>query len=420
VRVLIVGSGAREHALAWKLSHAEGVEELYAAPGNPGMAALAHCVPIAADATVELAEFAASLHMDFTVVGPELPLCLGIADEFARHGLAMLGPTRAAAEIEGSKVFAKDLCQRHGIPTAQAVVARNLDEAVAGAKRFGLPVVFKADGLAAGKGVVVCRSRDQVEEALVRFFEERAFGSAGERVLVEECLEGSEVSFMVLTDGTTVLPLASARDYKRLGDGDTGPNTGGMGAISPASLPQGPGTAILRDIVYPTVSALAQEGRPFRGVLYAGVMVTADGPKLLEYNCRLGDPETQVVIPRLDDDLLPLLQAAVRGDLGNLRAGWRHEAVACVVLVAAGYPDSPRRGDAIGGLAEALSLPGTLVFQAGTTMEEGRLVTAGGRVLSVLGRGASVAEASTTAYQAVSHISFEGMQCRHDIGKEPS
>jgi phosphoribosylamine--glycine ligase len=420
VRVLIVGNGAREHALAWKLSRAEGVEELYAAPGNPGMAALAHCVPIAADATVELAEFAASLHMDFTVVGPELPLCLGIADEFARRGLALLGPTRAAAEVEGSKVFAKDLCLRHGIPTAQAVVVRNLDEAVAAAKRFGLPVVFKADGLAAGKGVAVCRSRDQVDEALVRFFEERVFGAAGERVLVEECLEGSEVSFMVLTDGATILPLASARDYKRLGDGDAGPNTGGMGAISPMSLPQGLGTAILRDIVYPTVSALAQEGRVFQGVLYAGVMVTADGPKLLEYNCRLGDPETQVVIPRLDDDLLPLLQAAARGDLGSLRAGWRHEAVACVVLAAAGYPDAPRRGDAISGLREALALPGTLVFQAGTTMDEGRLVTAGGRVLSVLGRGASITEAAATAYEAVSQIHFEGMQYRSDIGKDVS
>lgn len=418
MRVLIVGSGAREHALAWKLARAEGVEELYAAPGNPGMAALAHCVPIGADATVELAEFAASLHMDFTVVGPELPLCLGIADEFARHGLSLLGPSRAAAEVEGSKVYAKELCQRHGIPTARAVVARNRDEMAAAARSFGLPVVFKADGLAAGKGVLVCRTRDQVDEALVRFFEERAFGSAGERVLVEECLEGQEVSFMVLTDGSTVLPLASARDYKRLGDGDQGPNTGGMGSVSPAPLPQGLGATILKDIVYPAVNGLAEEGRLFRGVLYAGVMATAEGPKLLEFNCRLGDPETQVVIPRLDGDLLPLLQAAARGELGSLRAGWRHEAMACVVLAAGGYPDSPRRGDVITGLGEALNLEGALVFQAGTALEEGRLVVAGGRVLSVLGRGPSIGEALATAYQAVSCVHFEGMQCRTDIGRD--
>jgi len=420
VRVLIVGSGAREHALAWKLARAEGVEELYAAPGNPGIAALAHCVPIGADATVELAEFAASLRMDFTVVGPELPLCLGIADEFARRGLPLLGPSRAAAEIEGSKVLAKELCLRYGIPTARAVVARNRDEMAAAARKFGLPVVLKADGLAAGKGVLVCRTPQQLDEALVRFGEEHAFGAAGERVLVEECLEGQEVSFMVLTDGSTVLPLASARDYKRLEDGDRGPNTGGMGAVSPAPLPQGLAAAILKDIVYPAVNGLAQEGRPFRGVLYAGVMATAEGPKLLEFNCRLGDPETQVVIPRLDGDLLPLLQAAARGELGTLRAGWRHEALACVVLAAAGYPDAPRRGNLVSGLGDALNLDGTLVFQAGTGLEEGRLVTSGGRVLSVIGRGPSIAEAVATAYQAVSLIHFEGMQYRTDIGKDLS
>ncbi|HPC84414.1 MAG TPA: phosphoribosylamine--glycine ligase [Thermoanaerobaculaceae bacterium] len=420
MRVLIVGSGAREHALAWKLARAEGVEELYAAPGNPGIAALAHCVPIGADATVELAEFAASLRMDFTVVGPELPLCLGIADEFARRGLPLLGPSRAAAEIEGSKVLAKELCLRYGIPTARAVVARNRDEMAAAARKFGLPVVLKADGLAAGKGVLVCRTPQQLDEALVRFGEEHAFGAAGERVLVEECLEGQEVSFMVLTDGSTVLPLASARDYKRLEDGDRGPNTGGMGAVSPAPLPQGLAAAILKDIVYPAVNGLAQEGRPFRGVLYAGVMATAEGPKLLEFNCRLGDPETQVVIPRLDGDLLPLLQAAARGELGTLRAGWRHEALACVVLAAAGYPDAPRRGNLVSGLGDALNLDGTLVFQAGTGLEEGRLVTSGGRVLSVIGRGPSIAEAVATAYQAVSLIHFEGMQYRTDIGKDLS
>jgi phosphoribosylamine---glycine ligase len=417
MRVLIVGSGAREHALTWKLSRAEGVEELFAAPGNPGMAALAHCVPIGADNIVELADFAASLKMDFTVVGPELPLVLGVADEFARRGLPLLGPTRAAAEIEGSKAFAKELCLRHGIPTAESRLVRNRDEAVAAVRELGIPIVFKADGLAAGKGVSVCHDRAEVDAAIVKFFEERAFGSAGERVLVEECLIGTEVSFMVLTDGATVLPLAAARDYKRLNDGDLGPNTGGMGSVSPATLPQGLGAAILKDIVYPAVSGLASEGRVFRGVLYAGVMMTAEGPKLLEFNCRLGDPEAQVILPRLDGDLLPLLQATARGELQSQRLAWRHEAVVCVAMAAQGYPDAPQRGDLISGIAEALAMPGVLVFHAGTTVEDGRLLTSGGRVLSVVGRGGSLEDAVVTTYGAVAKIQFNGMQYRTDIGR---
>ena len=254
MRVLVVGGGGREHALAWKLSRDEGVDELYVAPGNPGVSAIATCVPIAADATVELAEFATSLRIDVTVVGPELPLVLGIGDEFARRGLFLVGPTRAAAELEGSKVFTKEFCLRHGIPTGGALVARDRDQAAAAVKKLGVPVVFKADGLAAGKGVQVCRTRDEADAAIVRYFEDRAFGAAGDRVLVEECLEGEEVSFMVLSDGTAVLPLASARDYKRLGDGDQGPNTGGMGAVSPVSLESGLAATILRTIVHPTIS----------------------------------------------------------------------------------------------------------------------------------------------------------------------
>jgi phosphoribosylamine---glycine ligase len=415
--VLVVGGGAREHALAWKLSRAVGVEELYAAPGNPGLAGIASCVPIASDATVELAEFASSLRIDLTVVGPELPLVLGIADEFARRGLLVVGPSRAAAELEGSKVFTKEFCVRHGIPTAKARVVRNRDEAAAAVKELKVPVVFKADGLAAGKGVQVCRRKDDVEAALARYFEERAFGSAGEQVLVEECLEGEEISFMVLTDGTSVLPLASARDYKRLGDGDEGPNTGGMGSVSPAPMESGLAANILRTIVHPTVTGLAAEGRPYRGVLYAGVMVTKEGPQLLEYNCRFGDPETQVVIPRLDDDLLPLLRAAALGELGALRANWKREAAVCVVLAADGYPGAPRRGDAITGVGEALAQPGVLLFHAGTALQDGRLLTAGGRVLSVVGRGVTLDEAARTAYSAVAHVQFDGMQYRRDIGK---
>ena len=415
--MLVVGSGGREHALAWKLSRAEGVEELYVAPGNAGVSAIANCVPITADATVELAEFAASLRIDVTVVGPELPLVLGIADEFARRGLLVVGPTRAAAELEGSKVFTKEFCLRHNIPTARALVVRDRDQAAAAVKKLGVPVVFKADGLAAGKGVQVCRTRDDANAAIVRYFEDRAFGAAGERVLVEECLDGEEVSFMVLSDGIGVLPLASARDYKRLADGDQGPNTGGMGAVSPVPLESGLAATILRTIVHPTINGLAAEGRAYRGVLYAGVMVTRDGPKLLEYNCRFGDPETQAVIPRLEGDLLPLLRATASGDLGSQRAAWKREVAVCVVLAAGGYPGTPLRGEPITGLGDALAQPGVLAFHAGTAIQEGALVTAGGRVVSIVGRGATVAEAAGVAYDAVEKVRFNGMQYRRDIGR---
>lgn len=416
MRVLIVGGGAREHALAWKLSRSPAAEELYAAPGNPGIAALASCVPIRPDAVVELAEFAQSLKIELTVVGPELPLVLGIADEFARRGLALCGPSRAAAEVEGSKVFTKELCQRYGIPTAEGRAVHDRDGAATAIREMGLPVVLKADGLAAGKGVILCRTRDDVDSALVRFFEERAFGAAAERVLVERCLEGEEVSFMALTDGTTIVPLASARDYKRVADGDQGPNTGGMGSVSPSPVPTALAGAILQDIIRPALAGLANEGREYHGVLYAGVMVTSDGPKLLEFNCRLGDPETQVIMPRLDDDALPLLYGAATGELAGLRAQWRHEAAVCVVCAAAGYPESVRRGDVISGIADALAVPGVVVFQAGTALEDGRLVTAGGRVLSVVGRGTTVPAARAQAYAAVQRIRFEGMHFRRDIG----
>jgi phosphoribosylamine--glycine ligase len=417
LRVLVVGSGAREHVLAWKLARDAEVEEVYAAPGNPGISGVANCVPIAADATVELAEFAASLKIDLTVVGPELPLVMGLADEFERRRLLAVGPSRAAAELEGSKVFTKEFCLRHGIPTAEARVVHDRAEAAAAVKALGLPIVFKADGLAAGKGVVVCHSKADVDAAMVRFFDERAFGAAADRVLVEECLEGEEATFMVLADGSTVLPLASARDYKRLEDGDRGPNTGGMGAVSPASTSSELAHEVLRSVVIPTVDGLAAEGRPYRGVLYAGLMLTADGPKLLEFNCRLGDPEAQAVLPRLEDDIVPLLRATARGELAGMRTSWRHEATVCVCLAAHGYPAGPRRGDVITGVADALALPGVLVFQAGTAVREGRLVTAGGRVISVVGRGATLEQAAQTAYEAADRIHFDGMQMRRDIGK---
>lgn len=416
MKILVVGSGAREHALAWKLKTSPQVEELYAAPGNPGIAQVARCVPIRADAIVELADFAEHLKIDLTVVGPELPLVLGIRDEFERRGLWLFGPHRRAAEVEGSKAFTKQLCQKYGIPTAPGSVASDREQALAAARRLGFPVVLKADGLAAGKGVLICRSEGELEEAVHRFFEKGEFGAAGERVVVEACLRGEELSFLVITDGKSVWPLPAARDYKRLLDGDQGPNTGGMGAFSPAPLPREVASAILSQVIYPALSALAQEGRWYQGVLYAGLMLTEEGPKLLEFNCRFGDPETQVILPRLSGDLVPLLVAATRGEVGSQPVTVERQAAACVVLASRGYPQAPQTGDPIFGV-EAAEGQGALVFHAGTAFADGQLVTAGGRVLSVVGLGATLREAVDRAYGAAAQVRFEGMQVRRDIGK---
>jgi len=415
MRILVVGSGAREHAIVHALRRSPGVSDIYAAPGNPGIAQAADILPIEADDLPSLAEAASDLRVDLTVVGPELPLAMGIGDEFAHRGLRMLGPTRAAAELESSKVFAKELCQRHGIPTAEAVCARSRDEAAAAAGRFGLPVVFKADGLAAGKGVRIVTSSDELEQTLDAYFVQRRFGDAGERVLVEECLLGEELSYMVICDGSRVVPLATSHDYKRALDGDAGPNTGGMGSHSPAVPPPGTSRSIMDEIVRPTIEAMAAEGRTYRGVLYVGLMLTEQGPRVLEFNCRLGDPEAQAILLRLDDNLAERLREAADGRLATNAFRWRREAAVCVVLAAAGYPGGPRKGDVITGIDEALTLPGVTVYHAGTRLEQEQLRTAGGRVLSVCGRGASLEEAVTTAYAGVGKIHFEGMQYRTDI-----
>ena len=416
MKVLVVGSGAREHALAWKLAASPQVEELYAAPGNPGMARVADCVPIRADAIVELADFAESLKVDLTVVGPELPLVLGIRDEFERRGLRLFGPTRRAAEVEGSKAFTKRLCQNYGIPTAPGEVVSSLQQAAEVASKLCLPVVFKADGLAAGKGVLVCRTEEELDEALERFFERREFGAAGERVVVEACLSGEELSFLVVTDGKSVWPLPAARDYKRLRDGDQGPNTGGMGAFSPAPLSRELASTVLSQVIYPALKALAHEGRWYQGVLYAGLMLTADGPKLLEFNCRLGDPEAQVILPRLGGDIAPALLAVARGEMGSPEITVERQASACVVLASRGYPQAPETGHPISGVEEA-EASGALVFHAGTAMADGQLVTAGGRVLSVVGVAGSLREAVDKAYRAAEQVRFEGVQFRRDIGR---
>ena len=418
MKVLVVGSGGREHALCWKLRQSPLLTELYCAPGNPGIAALADRVPRAADEIQELAEFAQELRIDLTVVGPELPLSLGIVDEFEKRGLPIFGPRRAAAELEGSKVFSKEFMARHGSPTADFEVVRDAAAARAAAARFGFPVVLKADGLAAGKGVVIPRDEAELAAALDLFFTQRRFGVSGERVVVEQCLEGEEVSLIALADGQRVLPLAAAKDYKRLGDGDLGPNTGGMGAHSPAGvLGSEAVTAALEEVLRPTVQAMDAENRPFRGFLYAGLMLTPDGPRVLEFNARLGDPEAQVLLLRLEDDLLPLLAAGAAGAFTTSRLHFRKEAAVCLVLASQGYPERATTGEAIDGLERAATHEAVEVFHAATAFEGGRVVSAGGRVIDVCATGANLAEALRRAYAAAAEIEWPSKILRKDIGR---
>jgi phosphoribosylamine--glycine ligase len=419
MRVLVIGSGAREHAIVHALAGSPSVDRLWGAPGNPGMAELAELLPLSGDDLTGLGEAAAELAVDLTVVGPEVPLARGIADEFARRGLRLFGPTAAAAELEASKVFAKDFCLRHSIPTAAAEVARTADEAVRAVDRLAIPVVLKADGLAAGKGVFIVHNDDELEAALDALFVARRFGDAARRVLVEECLEGPEVSYMVVSDGARVEPFATSHDYKRLRDGDRGPNTGGMGSHSPAfALSSTDERQILDRVVRPTIRGMASEGREYRGVLYAGLMLTADGPKVLEFNCRLGDPETQSVLPRLDGDLAIVLRDAADGRLEPGCMRWKDEVGVCVVLAAENYPQNPSLGDEITGIADAVAVAGVIVFHAGTRRDGDRLLTSGGRVLSVCGAGPSLAGAIDVAYRGVECVRFDGAHFRSDIGRD--
>jgi len=418
MRVLVVGGGGREHALCSALRKSAFVDELFCAPGNPGIAELADCLPVSTGDIVELADLAAKLQMDLTVVGPELPLGLGIADEFAKRDLLAFGPTSLAAQIETSKVFSKDFCVRHGIPTAQAEACNSVEQARKAIRKLGFPVVLKADGLAGGKGVLIVEKKDDVERALNLFFAERVFGSAGDRILVEEFLSGSEASFLVVTDGETVVPLPTARDYKKVFDGDRGPNTGGMGAQSPAGLLDSAGSSrVLKEIVYPAVRGLAAEGRRFSGVLYAGVILTGDGPKALEFNARFGDPEAEVILPRVASDVAALLLAAARGELERSAAlDVRPEACVGIVLASSGYPGPIEKGRKIEGVSEAGRLPGVEVFHSGTARQGDALVTNGGRVLVVTALGPGLAEAAARAYEAADRIRFEGRTLRRDIG----
>jgi phosphoribosylamine--glycine ligase len=418
MRVLVVGNGGREHALCWKLRQSPQLEDLYCAPGNPGIDTVADRVPIPADEIKKLADFAADLKIDLTVVGPELPLTLGIVDEFAARDLLVFGPRQQAAELEGSKVFAKEFMQRQGIPTAGFEVVHERSEAEAAARRRGFPVVLKADGLAAGKGVLIPQDSEELDRALEIFFSERRFGASADRLIVEEHLEGEEVSFIALSDGRRLLPLATSKDYKRLLDDDQGPNTGGMGSHSPSAVLSGEQAGeILERIMHPVVAGMAAENRPFQGFLYAGLMLTSEGPQALEFNVRLGDPEAQSVLLRMESDLLPVLAEGAAGQFVTQRLSFLKETAACVVLAAAGYPDKPVKGDPIGGLEAASRREGVEIFHAGTGIEGGKVVTAGGRVLNVCARAAQLREALRRAYEAAAEIQCPGMQLRKDIGR---
>ena len=414
---MVVGSGGREHALVEALAASSQEPEMYAAPGNPGIARIAEVADIPADDLISLRDYAREKEIDLTVVGPESPLIGGIAECFWEEDLKIFGPSRAAARIEGSKIFAKELMHHAGVPTARSEAFDGEAAALAYLRRLNdYPIVIKADGAAAGKGVTVARSREEADNAVRAAFAGK-FGAAGSRILIEEYLEGREASVFVITDGREMLPFLPAQDYKRIYDGDEGPNTGGMGAYSPLMWME-PVTyaAILEEIIRPTLGQLALIGAPYTGLLYAGVMVTETGPKALEFNCRFGDPETQVILPRLGTDLLELMIAAEMGDIAGREVTWSADKAVCVVLASEGYPESSSSGDQISGLDEIPT--GVYIYHAGTEERDGSFYTAGGRVLNVVGTGPTIIEARARAYAAVEQIHFDGVQYRTDIAME--
>ena len=416
MKVLIIGGGGREHALAWAIAKSPLLSELVCAPGNAGMAEIARCVALDAADHEAVIAFCRDEKIDYVVIGPETPLVAGLVDDLKRAGIEGFGPSAAAARLEGSKGFTKELCRENDIPTAEYGRFFDAASATRYIERVGAPVVVKADGLAAGKGVTVAMTTDAALSAIDDIFAGK-FGQAGASLVIEEYLTGEEASFFALVDGRNILPLATAQDHKRVGDGDHGPNTGGMGAYSPAPVMS---DAICRtamdEIIRPTVRALAEAGTPYSGVLYAGLMITEDGPKLIEYNVRFGDPECQVLMMRLKDDILKLMLAATRGGLDKMSVHWRDEAALTVVMAAEGYPGSYRKGSEIRGLAEAGADENVMIFHAGTARADGRLVAAGGRVLDVTARGATVAEAQRRAYASIDRIDWPEGFCRRDIG----
>jgi phosphoribosylamine--glycine ligase len=416
MNILVVGGGGREHTLVWKLVNDSRRPKVFCAPGNAGTAELATNLDIGAEDIPALLDWARAHRPDLTVVGPEAPLCAGLVDLLEKEGLKAFGPSRAAAQIEGSKVFAKDIMVAAGVPTAKASFFTDAAQALDFVRSIGAPLVIKAEGLAAGKGVTVCTTLEEAERAVRESLVDGAFGEAGQRILVEEFLEGEEASILALTDGKRVVLLATAQDHKRVFDNDQGPNTGGMGAYSPAPVVTAEMfPAIERDVFGPTLAELELRGIHYKGVLYAGLMMTKKGPKVLEFNCRFGDPETQVIIPRLAGDLIPALEACIDGTLRPELVTWRPEACVCVVMAAGGYPGTYRKGDEIRGLKEAAKVKQAVVFHAGTALSNGRVVTAGGRVLGVTALGSGLKEAVDNAYEAVTRIDFDGAIYRTDI-----
>jgi len=419
MKVLVVGGGGREHALVWKIAQSSLVKKVYCAPGNPGIAQQAECVPLRADDLLGIMQFVRDKGIDLTVVGPEDPLTMGITDELTNKGFKVFGPSRAGAELEGSKVFAKQLMHKHAIPTADFRVFEDAHDAHDYLDNIGAPIVVKADGLAKGKGVIICKTLHEAHDAIRQIMEEKVFGRAGERVIIEECLSGEEASILAITDGRTIMALEPAQDHKPILDGDRGPNTGGMGAYSPVpTVTPALRAEVEKKVFVPMVHALRMEGRKFRGVLYAGLMLSSAGPHVLEFNVRWGDPEAQPLVMRMKSDLVPVLLAAAEGKLHQAQLEWDTRAAVCVVMASGGYPGAYEKGKPIAGLARAAALTDVMVFHAGTTASGGKIVTSGGRVLGVTALGDGIAEARDRAYQAVDLIRWEGAQYRKDIGNK--
>ncbi len=418
MRILVVGSGGREHTLAWKLAQSPQVDTLFVAPGNGGTAEIAQNVAISGTDVPALVDFAKKERIDLTVVGPEAPLVVGLVDAFEEAGLSAFGPTGAAAQLEGSKAFSKRFMIEEGIPSGVGAIFHDYDAALAYLRTLPLTqgIVVKASGLAAGKGVFVCSTLEEAEAALHRTMVARAFGDAGDEVLVEDCLIGEEASLLAFSDGQTVVPMIPARDYKRVGDGDAGPNTGGMGCYAPSPyLPPEMIEEARRRVLQPVIDGMRGRGTPYVGIIYAGLMLTKRGMRVLEFNCRFGDPETQVLLPLLENDLVDILLACIEGRLDEIEVRWKPAHAVCVVKASGGYPGAYEKGKAITGVEEANALPDTVVFQAGTKLQGGKLLTAGGRVLAVTSVGASLEEARTKAYEGIARIDFDGAQNRSDI-----
>ena len=416
MKVLVIGSGGREHALVWKLRQSSRVTQLYCAPGNGGIAAEAECLPVDIKNIDSLLALAHQVRPDLTVIGPELPLTLGVVDEFTQRGWRVFGPSKAAAQLESSKSFAKEFLQRHHIPTAHYAICNSADEVHEALPHFHTPIVVKADGLAAGKGVVICKTKEEATSVSVEMLSGKMLGAAGSRVVLEECLQGEELSFLVMSDGERVAALAAAQDHKRAGDGDTGPNTGGMGAYStPALVDDQMRNWLLQHVARPVVSGMKDEGMEYKGLLYCGLMMTARGPMVLEFNCRFGDPETQPILMRLESDLAEALEASIEGRVSEGDFRWSPDASVCVVMASGGYPGTFEAGKKIMGLEEAGKLQGVKVFHAGTTLRDGSYYTSAGRVLGVTARATDLAGAVQRAYEATAKLGFEGAHYRKDI-----